>query len=702
MRSFTAGTVALAIPGEANAPHDPPRDRLARRALAIAMTTFAHRAADLIGQTIDTYEIAEIVGRGGMGVVYRAVDTSLDRTVALKMMHGHLVEDERFLMRFSAEARALGRLQHPNIVNVYALRHVEPYLFLVMEYVDGGSLHELLERRGALPWPEALAIIRQALRGIAFAHGQQILHRDIKPRNLLLSRHGEVKLADLGLAKIQQDTSDSLGLTRTGVTGGTLHYMPPEQLEGLKHVDQRSDLYALGMTFYKMLAGQTPFDRIESDFQVQKAIEAHDVPPVSHFKPELPSGLVQIVSKATAHAPADRYQRAEEMLVALNAVEAAHLPEAPRKSTFPDPEDMPVLFFPEPDTTSPGAPGDPAHAPPADANTVGPDAPTVVAHPAGAVDERSPAPEDVPELPAGEPPGSDARPLSSLARSEPSQPDAAPDAPPSSPAPVALSTGNAPVPQVAPPALLRPRWRRPLVLGGGLGALAVLVLLLWPEPAQTTLSVETEPAGASVFLDGALIGPAPVAYPTTAGAHGLRVEKEGYVPLDTTVTLFPNTASLYVALTRTSAPVVITSEPAGAEVRLDGRLLGATPIRSLTLPTGPYRVVLRKHGYADHHTTLTVSTGRVSTVNAVLQTRSLSQLSLKSPVEITTTPPADIYVGGYLVARDTTRYVERLPRGTHAIRVEHPEYGSQEQEIEIQNFEPRTLTFDLHPPRDST
>src|SRR5690606_2970200 len=229
------------------------RPRRPSPSLAVPMSAFAQRAADLIGQTVDTYEIVEILGRGGMGVVYRAVDTSLDRGVALKMLHGHLVEDERFLLRFVAEANALGRLQHPNIVNVYALRHVEPYLFLVMEYVDGGSLHELLERRGALPWTEALPIMRQALRGIAYAHGQGILHRDVKPSNLLLSRYGEVKLADLGLARIQE-TADQLGLTRTGFTGGTLHYMPPEQLEGLRHVDARGDLYALGMTFYKMLA----------------------------------------------------------------------------------------------------------------------------------------------------------------------------------------------------------------------------------------------------------------------------------------------------------------------------------------------------------------------------------------------------------------------------------------------------------------
>lgn len=688
-----------------------------------------HRASDLIGQTLDTYRIVEILGRGGMGIVYRAVDTSLDRTVALKMLHGYLLEDERFLHRFTSEAKALGRLQHPNIVNVYALRQVEPYLFLVMEYVDGGSLQEGVEAHGALTWRMAVPVLRQALQGVAYAHSQHILHRDLKPSNLLVSRYGDVKLADLGLAKIQEETAENAVLTRTGFTGGTLHYMPPEQLEGLRHVDHRSDLYALGMTGFKMVAGRTPFDGVDSDYQIQKAIERHDFQGIDHFVPDLPPGLADIINKATAHDPADRYQSAEEMLAALDAFAARNLPdELPEKALFPFRDDTPVDYFPKVDTEggfdspaeTPPTAGDAAGAddapdddtevvptPPAAPVAATPD-PTLVERPAAADYERPPKkepPRDDPP-PGGRPGERPGVPLKAagLPAAGPREAAAAdrtrlPDPPvasgrkevPPRPTPSPRPTSAKPVGRAA-----RPVWVV-AVLGIGVVVLVVGLLRLFMGPAEAMLAVRTDPPGARLFLDRALVGTTPVEYPSTEGPHTLRVEMEGYRTLDTSITLDGRGGPLAFTLQRAVAQAVISSDPPGAEVLVDGTSHGATPLRSLTLPTGTYALELRKYGYAPHRAALNIAAGRLTVVDAKLEAAQQLFLSVKSLVEITVNPPADIYIGGFLVAQDTTRYTERLPRGTHVVEVRHARLGTREEQVVIEDTAPRTFTlaFDL-------
>ena len=287
------------------------------------------RISDMLGKVIDSYQIQEVLGKGGMGVVYKALDTSLDKVVALKVMNPLLVEDELFLGRFKSEAKALGRLQHPHIVSVFALRHVEHHFFIVMEYVEGVNLADRIKKHGAMAWQDALPIIEQTLRAIDYAHREQIIHRDVKPHNILISRAGVAKITDFGLAKIQATHSDTKALTRTGFTGGTLYYMPPEQLEGLLHVDHRGDIYGLGMTYYEMLAGRTPFDKLSSEFTILKAIDAHDFPSLDEFNAAIPEPLVRIVMKAIEREPEDRYQSASDMLREIEAWQAGSQPDAP-------------------------------------------------------------------------------------------------------------------------------------------------------------------------------------------------------------------------------------------------------------------------------------------------------------------------------------------------------------------------------------
>ena len=274
----------------------------------------------MVGTVVDSYHILDVVGKGGMGVVYKALDTALDKVVALKVMNPALADDDDLLRRFKAEARALGRLQHPHIVTVFAFRQAPPFLLIVTEYVEGGTLTDLIKRGGALPWQTAVPLMRQVLEAIAHAHRQKIIHRDIKPGNILLTETGVVKVTDFGLAKIQALAADGQA-TSTEFAAGTLGYMPPEQLEGLSRVDQRGDVYALGMTFYEMLAGGSPFRHLASPRAIQKALYNYGVPALEQGLEPIPAPLVQMIMKALACDPDDRYVSADAMLAALNAWE---------------------------------------------------------------------------------------------------------------------------------------------------------------------------------------------------------------------------------------------------------------------------------------------------------------------------------------------------------------------------------------------
>ena len=271
----------------------------------------------MIGQSIENYRIEELLGQGGMGSVYRATDTSLDRAVALKIMNPGVATNADFLRRFKSEARVLGRLQHPNIVNVYTFRHVDSHLIIVMEYVGGGTLSDLIDQHGAIPVSQSVDLLKQSLTALDFAHSSNIIHRDIKPPNILLTEEHQVKVSDFGLAKIQEDSNATM-VTRVGMTGGTLHYMPPEQTEALSNVDHRGDLYSLGMTFYQMLAGRVPFDRNSSAFSILRAIDQQKIPAPDSFNSSIPKSLVEIVMKSIKKYPDDRYQSATEMMEAIN------------------------------------------------------------------------------------------------------------------------------------------------------------------------------------------------------------------------------------------------------------------------------------------------------------------------------------------------------------------------------------------------
>ncbi len=265
----------------------------------------------LIGKTVAGYKILEVLGQGGMGIVYKAEDTGLERLAALKTLIPALAKDTMLLETFRREARTLARLHDRNIVTVYSLADVPGIgKFIVMEYVEGETLGERIRRQGAIPWAEALPLFKQLLSALAKAHDAGIIHRDIKPGNVMITPQGVVKVTDFGLAKIYQGGDQ----TRTEGIAGTLKYMAPEQKAGLAFTDARSDVYSLGMTLYETLVGRTPFDSGDGAFTAR-------IPQPHLANPAIPKAFSSFLMKALETEPGKRYAHAGEMLQEVEAFE---------------------------------------------------------------------------------------------------------------------------------------------------------------------------------------------------------------------------------------------------------------------------------------------------------------------------------------------------------------------------------------------
>jgi hypothetical protein len=265
----------------------------------------------MIGTEIGNYRIVEKIGEGGMGVVYKAIDTQLGRVVAIKALSPEFSRNPELLERFRREARAQAQLNHPNLATLYAFVVQDNAAYMVMEFVDGETFCEILARRGAIPAAEAIPLFLQALAGIGHAHRQGIVNRDIKPSNIMLNRECVVKVMDFGLVKVASDHR----ITRTGLRLGTAYYMSPEQILA-KPVDARSDIYSLGATLYEILTGQAPF-HADSEFQILNDHVNTPPPPPTRLHPQIPQGIENAVLKALAKDPDQRFQTVEQFSAAL-------------------------------------------------------------------------------------------------------------------------------------------------------------------------------------------------------------------------------------------------------------------------------------------------------------------------------------------------------------------------------------------------
>lgn len=282
------------------------------------------------GQKInERYEIVKTIGEGGMANVYLAKDTILDRSVAVKVLRGDLSSDEKFIRRFQREALSVSNLSHPNIVEVYDVGEEDGQYYIVMEYIEGKTLKQLINKRGALTIPEVIDIMSQLTDGLAHAHDAYIIHRDIKPQNIMILDNGEVKITDFGIAVAMNATQ----LTQTNSVMGTVHYLPPEQANG-KSATVKSDIYSLGILMYELLTGSVPF---KGDNAVEIALKhmKEKLPSIRKQNPLIPQSIENILLKACAKNPRNRYDSVKEMHEDL---EHAMENQNEKKYSYPYPE----------------------------------------------------------------------------------------------------------------------------------------------------------------------------------------------------------------------------------------------------------------------------------------------------------------------------------------------------------------------------
>jgi serine/threonine-protein kinase len=296
----------------------------AARALNTALERLARDESKTEPHKVGGYEIISTLGEGGLGTVYKARQISMGRLIALKVLHKKWLKDEEFKKRFLLEARLAGRLSHQNLIQVFDVGRQGDTLFFSMEYIDGETVEDIVDRDGPMDVDRALNIALQVLRAIAYMKRFDIVHRDIKPGNIMLTKSGIAKLGDFGFVKSKFDAL----LAPDGEVLGTPDYISPEQAMGTEEIDWRSDVYSLGCSLYHMLVGTPPFDGTGSTV-MRKHIRA-ELPSPREFNPEVPDAVCAVLERMMAKDPDDRYQNIDELFEDLELVKLGQDPRSPR------------------------------------------------------------------------------------------------------------------------------------------------------------------------------------------------------------------------------------------------------------------------------------------------------------------------------------------------------------------------------------
>jgi serine/threonine-protein kinase len=283
-------------------PHSYPRGLTARE--------LAHA---LRGEMLGHFLLQQFIGGGGMGVVFKALDTTLDRTVAVKVVASHRVDNEDLQRRFLVEAQSTARLDHPNIARVHYIGRDRGLPYIVFEFIEGMNLRDMVQQRGPLPVSNAVGYVYQIAHALDHAWQREVVHRDIKPSNILVTPEGQAKLVDMGLARLRQMDDEDDELTATGITLGTFDYISPEQARDPRSADARSDMYSLGCTLFYMLTGQAPFAQGTA---LQKLLQhqSERPPDVRSFRSDIPDSVVRLLRRMLAKSPGDRQQTPAELV----------------------------------------------------------------------------------------------------------------------------------------------------------------------------------------------------------------------------------------------------------------------------------------------------------------------------------------------------------------------------------------------------
>jgi len=293
----------------------------------------------MIGKRILAYEIKETLGQGGMGTVYLAVHVTSGEKVAIKALLPELARYEHIRLRFKKEADTMSLLPHSNIVKLIAYKEDQESAYIIMEYIEGYELDNYIKTvSGPMPKDSAVPIMKQILSAVSFAHKNGVIHRDIKPANIFVTKEGQIKITDFGIAKVL--TEQDRKLTKTGIQMGTVFYMSPEQVKG-KDIDQRSDIYALGVTFFQMVTGRSPYESLNTEYEVYNSIVNDPLPSVTTIYPGALPQFDDIISKATAKNPEQRFNDCNQFSEILSTV-SERPKEQPKEQPRPAPAPVPV------------------------------------------------------------------------------------------------------------------------------------------------------------------------------------------------------------------------------------------------------------------------------------------------------------------------------------------------------------------------
>ncbi len=628
-------------------------------------------ASQLIGKEIDGYQILEVIGRGGMGVVLKAEDVSLGRVVAIKLIDPVYAADETFMRRFRREARALARFKNSHIVTIHALRRTDAGLLIVMEHVDGGTLSQHFGE-GPVPWQQLRPVLEQALSALDHAHGVGVVHRDIKPGNIMLTRSGEVKVMDFGIAKI---LSNEPSATMTQGTIGTPYYMSPEQLAGSRDVDGRSDLYSLAMTAYRLLAGRLPFNEDSNLLHIYRAIAEEALPSPRTFNPGIPEGVAALIGKTLSKDPAERFQTAEAMLAALSEAEPVRVVVPPQPPSAPSSEDDETLVVAPPQakgSSSGGAIAPPipeatedagAHRPPRRQwSILGAVAVLIGLGVLGWAVQRSGGDEvatgaEVSLLASPvEPNGGGVEGMASEGTGN--------ETPPDSPAEsVLLPPGEA---DDQPPGAESEDDSQ-------------------EAGAEGLLVIRSDPSGARVRIDGRGRGTTPARLPLPPGSYRVEVERDGYAPNEVTLRVAEGrTNDKTLTLAALVGTLGVTVRPWG-RVFIDGTLRQqqVSALHRFELPAGAHMLRVEHPEFGRWERSVTVPAGGTESVSVNL----LREVSLTVTAFDSAAQPlfGDIYVDGVPTGKQTPRAL--------SIRV-----GQRQIEVRAEGYVPSRRRIDAGAP----
>lgn len=585
----------------------------------------------MTGDVNNRYRVEKPLGEGGMGTVYLVWDLELERFVALKEIKSSLPGYDKYIERLKKEAKLLGRLNHPNIVTLYDLIQDQGNWYIVMEYVEGMTLDKKLEQTGALPCQAAIAIIKQMLAALDHAHQAGIIHRDFKPGNVMIKADGQVKVMDFGLAKIQTSAGATRS-TKSEHTGGTLYYLSPEQVRSDgRVVDQRSDIYALGMTCYEVLAGYLPLKEKTTTVEILNAILRDNFPPPTKFNDAVPRELSKIVRKTIVVKPQKRFQSAREMLEAIEEFE---------KKTPPPP------------------------LPPRGIRLVVEILWTIaiVLLTAGVILFTD----------------WDSRLLEALGLSKPTtltiitMPDNA----------EAILNGKLQK-TMTPLNRLRVKADTNYVQIRKAGFFTTDTTLVLQKGQDSTLALNLrpsaqivalgKPAEAEIVLDGRATSLSELSQLSLAvGEHGFVVALQGYKTLDTTIALAQGLNAISFELEKivimaAEGRVSLTSEPSGAEVEIRGpvNIKKRAPIKNLKVPAGKYEIRLRYEKYEDSLLAATVDSGGFFSEHVKLK-------ALPGRLNLTINPKGAVYIDQRLVDESTDHYETKWAAGSYYLKIVHP------------------------------